>query len=128
MDKVNLIKAFKEINEYFSPKVVGEVDDSFVKLAKIKGDELPWHNHEFEDELFFILDGELLFEEENKKPFTMQKGDMYIVEKGVNHRVSSKGECHIMLIERKSTLHTGIVESHLTKSIEEQMGKLIDKY
>ena len=78
-------------------------------------------NHANEDEAFFILEGELLFEEEGKDPFTLQKGDFYVVGKGVNHRVSSDAECQIMLIENKTTAHTGVVESTVTKSIEEQL-------
>ena len=62
-----------EIDSYFSPKIIGEVNDVYIKLAKIKGDEIPWHNHENEDELFYILEGELLFEEEGKAAFVFKK-------------------------------------------------------
>ena len=118
---LNLKNKFNDISTYFSPKVVGEVNDVFVKLAKIKGEEVPWHNHANEDELFYIVEGSLLFEVENQPPFTMKEGDMYIVKKGVNHRVSSEEECKIMLIENKTTRHTGDVESKITKSIEDQL-------
>jgi len=110
-----------KITEYFSPKVIGEVNDVYVKVARIKGEDIPWHNHKNEDEAFFILDGELLFEEEGKDPFNMRKGDFYVVKRGVNHRVSSNEECQVMLIENKSTAHTGEVKSHVTRSIEEQL-------
>ncbi|WP_462248271.1 cupin domain-containing protein [Ekhidna sp.] len=118
---MNIQDYLSQVNQYFSPKVIGEVNDVYVKVAKIKGEDIPWHNHAHEDEAFFILDGELLFEEEGKDPFTMKKGDFYVVKKSVNHRVSSKSECQIMLIENKSTAHTGEVDSHVTKSIEEQL-------
>ncbi len=118
---MNIQDHFSKIQEYFSPKVIGEVNDVFVKVAKIKGEDIPWHNHANEDEAFFILEGELLFEEEGKSSFPMRKGDFYVVGKGVNHRVSSTEECHIMLIENKTTAHTGEVESSVTKSIEEQL-------
>ena len=118
---MNIQQHLSKINAYFSPKVIGEVNDTYVKLAKIKGEDIPWHNHENEDEAFFILDGELLFEEEGKTSFLMKKGDFYVVKKGVNHRVSATDECHIMLIENKTTAHTGEVESAITKSIEEQL-------
>ena len=111
------------VSEYFSPKVIGEVNDTFIKVAKIKGEDIPWHNHKDEDELFYIIEGSLLFEEEGKDPFTMTKGDLYIVKRGVNHRVSAESECHIMLVEPKATAHTGEVESSITKSIEEQLSK-----
>ena len=119
---MNLKEKFNSVSAYFSPKVIGEVNDVFVKVAKIKGEDVPWHNHANEDELFYIVEGSLLFEEEGKEPFFMNQGDLYIVKRGVNHRVSSNEECKIMLIENKSTLHTGTVESPITKSIEEQLG------
>ena len=68
-----------------------------------------------------LLEGTLLFEIENEEPFRMKKGDLYIVTKGINHRVSSKEECKIMLIENKSTAHTGNVLAEITKSINEQL-------
>lgn len=118
---MNIQDALSKVDAYFSPKVIGEVNDVYVKVAKIKGEDIPWHNHANEDEAFFILEGELLFEEEHKDPFVMQKGDFYIVKKGVNHRVSSTEECQIMLIENKTTAHTGDVTSTITKSIDEQL-------
>jgi len=119
---IHLKSKFKEVEGYFSPKVIGEVNDTYVKLARIKGEDVPWHNHKEEDELFYIVEGSLLFEEEGKAPFTMNQGDLYIVKKGVNHRVSSVEECKIMLIEHKSTAHLGEVDSPIAKSIEEQLG------
>ena len=118
--KVNLENSFSTIENYFSPKIIGEVNNEFVKIAKIKGEDIPWHNHEHEDELFLILEGSLLMEIENESSFTLNTGDMYIVKKGVNHRVSSTEECKVMLIESKTTKHTGKVVSEITKSIEEQ--------
>ncbi len=117
---MNLKNQFKSVEKYFSPKVIGEVNDVFVKVAKIKGEEVPWHAHEHEDELFYVVAGQLLMEIEGEESFTMQTGDLYIVPKGVRHRVSSEEECQIMLIENKSTTHTGDVVSPITKSIEEQ--------
>lgn len=118
---MNIKNYLKDVENYFSPKVIGEVNDVYVKVAKIKGDKVPWHNHENEDELFYVIEGRLLFEIENEESFTMNKGDLFIVKKGINHRVSSKDECSIMLIENKTTSHTGDVESEITKSIEEQL-------
>ena len=120
-DKLNVENILNNLEEYFSPKIIGEVNEAYIKLAKIKGDEIPWHNHKNEDEMFFILSGDLLFEEEGKEPFIMQKGDLYVVRKGVNHKVSSKTECHIMLVENKTTLHTGEIISKVTKSIDNQL-------
>ncbi len=116
----NLKEQLKNVQDYFSPKIVTEVNDQYVKIAKIKGQEVPWHNHENEDELFYIIEGTLLMEIENETNRTMKTGDMFMVPKGINHRVSSIDECSIMLIETKTTKHTGIVKSSITKSIEEQ--------
>ena len=118
---VNISKELKDIKTYFSPKVVGEVNSQYIKLAKIFGQDVPWHNHENEDECFYIIEGELSMEIENMEPFTMKKGDLFVVKKGVNHRVSSEKECQIMLIEPKSTEHTGKVRSRITKSINDQL-------
>lgn len=85
---VKLTESFESIKHYYSPKIIGELNDQYVKLVKILGQEVPWHNHENEDELFFILDGELLMEIENEESFKMQTGDLFIVKKGLNHRVS----------------------------------------
>jgi quercetin dioxygenase-like cupin family protein len=117
---MNLIAYFKDIKDYFSPKIVGEVNDTYIKIVKIKGDKVPWHAHENEDELFYILEGSLLFEIEEKDSFTMNQGDFFIVKKGIRHRVSSINECKIMLIENKTTTHTGDVQSEITKSISDQ--------
>ncbi|MEM5565115.1 cupin domain-containing protein [Psychroserpens sp. AS72] len=119
---MNINDQLKTIKDYYSPKIIGEVNDVYIKLVKIKGDKVPRHNHKDEDESFYVLNkGKLLFEIENKEPFTMKKGDMFIVKKGINHKVSSKKECHLMLIENKSALHTGNVIHEITKSIKNQM-------
>ncbi|MFK7936326.1 MAG: cupin domain-containing protein [Saprospiraceae bacterium] len=123
MEKLNLKEKFNDIQDYWSPQVVGEINDVYVKLARGKGEDIPWHNHANEDELFFIVEGNLLFEEEGKAPFTMNKGDMYIVKRGVNHRVSASDDCLIMLIENKTTAHTGTVETAITRSLAEQLGE-----
>ena len=119
---MNLKEYLKNVNNYFSPKVIGEVNDVYIKVAKIKGEKVPWHNHEEEDELFYIIEGSLLFEIEGEDSFVMNKGDIFIVKKGINHRVSSVEECQIMLIENKTTAHTGKVKSDITKTVEQQLG------
>lgn len=117
---MNVNDALSHITQYFHPRIIGEVNDQYIKVAKIKGEEIPWHNHEMEDELFFILEGTLKMEIENQPDFMMKKGDFYVVKKGVNHRVSATDECSIMLIESKTTEHTGKVIAPVTKSIADQ--------
>jgi len=118
---MNLKQKFDDVDEYFSPKIIGEVNDVYVKTAKIKGEDIPWHSHTNEDELFYIVEGSLLFEIKGEESFTMNEGDLFIVKKGVEHRVSSDEECKILLIENKTTAHTGEVKSEITKSIEQQL-------
>lgn len=119
--KTNLLESFNNVKAYFSPSIIGEVNDAYIKIAKIKGEEVPWHNHKNEDELFYIIDGILLMEVEGMEAFEMQTGDLYIVKKGIQHRVSSKEECKIMLVENKTTAHTGDVKSSITKDIKDQL-------
>lgn len=118
---MNLKEEAKKVKDYFSPRIITEVNDQYVKIAKIKGEEIPWHNHKNEDELFYIIEGELLMEVESEPSLLLKKGDLFVVPKGVNHRVSSMEECIVMLVETKSTKHTGEVKSSITKSIDEQM-------
>lgn len=121
LKKQSLLKAFDQITEYFSPKVIAEVNDVYVKAAKLKGDLIPWHNHANEDELFYVIKGSFLFEVEGQADFMMNEGDLFVVPKGVEHRVSAEEECWIILIENKTTAHTGTVKTEITRSVEEQL-------
>jgi mannose-6-phosphate isomerase-like protein (cupin superfamily) len=98
---------------------VGEVDDSYVKVAKVKG-TLTWHSHEQEDELFLVLKGRLRIEME-RESVELREGEMFVVPKGTRHNPVADEECHILLFERKSTAHTGNVVTDKTRSIEEQL-------
>ena len=120
MSNSNLNEQLQAVTEYFSPKIVTAVDDHYIKVAKIKGNKIPWHAHDNGDEMFYILEGQLTMETKEHGQFVMKQGDIFSVPKGVEHRVYSDTECHIMLIEGKETEHTGKVESEITKSIEEQ--------
>lgn len=121
MRPINLRQRAAELTSFFSPRVIGEVNDVYVKLAKILGDDIPWHNHPGEDELFYVVDGRLRFEVEGEEPFEMTTGDLFIVPRGVNHRVSSTEECKILLIENKSTEHLGDTDSDVVRTIAEQL-------
>jgi len=107
------------LKEHWSPRVVAELDDSYVKVAKVQG-TLAWHSHENEDELFYILKGSLTIEMEDKT-VVLQEGDAFVVPKGVRHNPIAEQECHVMLIERKSTLHTGTEVTAMTRSVAEQL-------
>jgi mannose-6-phosphate isomerase-like protein (cupin superfamily) len=107
------------LTEQWSPRVIGEVDDAFIKVAKVQG-SLTWHSHDNEDELFYILKGSLRIEMQDGA-VDLNEGDMFIVPKGVLHNPVAQQECHVLLVERKSTLHTGNVVTDKTRSIQEQL-------
>lgn len=107
------------LTEHWSPRIIGEVDDVYVKVAAVQG-TLAWHSHENEDELFLILKGHLRIEMEDGS-VELDEGEMFVVPKGVRHNPVADEECHLLLIERKSTLHTGDVKTEKTRSLEEQL-------
>ena len=112
MEKVNLIEKFALFAEHWSPKIVGEPNGQYVKLAKLKG-EFVWHHHEAEDEMFFVVNGSLrmkLPEEE----VIVGAGEFLIVPRGVEHCPVADEEVHVLLFEPKSTAHTGNVQSEMT--------------
>lgn len=110
------------LTEYWSPRVIAEVDDAYVKVARVKG-MLAWHAHEAEDEFFFILKGRLRIELEDGS-VELGQGDSCVVPKGVRHNPVADEECHVLLIERKTTLHTGNVVTDRTRSIDDQLRPL----
>ncbi|HEY4291688.1 cupin domain-containing protein [Luteibacter sp.] len=118
-DVVSPSRLASALTDYWSPRVIGEVDDAYIKVAKVKG-TLAWHSHEHEDELFLVLSGRLRIEMEDRT-VEIGQGEMFIVPKGVRHNPVADEECEIMLIERKSTLHTGDVVIEGTRSVEEQL-------
>ena len=108
------------LTELWSPRIVAEVDEAYIKVAKVHG-TLAWHKHEDEDELFFILKGNLRIEMETGDSVELAEGQMFVVPKGVRHNPVAEKECHVMLIERKSTLHTGDVVTEKTRTLAEQL-------
>jgi len=110
------------LTEHWSPRVVAELDDSYVKVAKVQG-TLAWHSHDDEDELFYILKGSLRIEMEDRT-VVLGEGEAFVVAKGVRHNPVAEHECHVMLIERKTTLHTGAEVTDRTRSVAEQLRSL----
>ena len=108
------------LTELWSPRVIAEVDDDYVKVAKVHG-TFGWHAHAGEDELFVVLDGRLDIEME-ASTVTLGPGELYVVPKGVRHNPRADEVTLLMLIEKKSTLHTGDTVTGKTRSIEEQLG------
>lgn len=107
MEKINLEEKFQLFNEYWSPKIIGEFNDSYVKIAKFKG-EFTWHNHKNEDEMFYIIKG-ILTVKLRDKDIRLQEGESIIIPKGTDHMPVADEEVHVLLIEPKSTLNTGNV-------------------
>lgn len=116
---VNLEKAFEGVTEHWSPKVVGRVNDQYVKIAKVKG-VFTWHKHDDEDELFYIVKGRLRIEYEDGA-VDLGPGDFHVVPKGTLHNPVAEEECWLALIETVTTKHTGDAVTPLTKTIEQQL-------
>ena len=112
MEKVNLVQKFTLFDEHWSPKIVGELNGQYVKLAKLKG-EFVWHHHEAEDEMFFVVKGCLTMRLPDKE-IRVEEGEFLIVPRGVAHCPAAPEEVHVLLFEPKSTAHTGNVRSELT--------------
>ena len=112
MDKVNLAQKFSMFNDYWSPKIVGEINDSHVKLVKLKG-EFVWHHHETEDELFLVVKGSLLIKLRDQDIF-LKAGEFVIIPRGVEHLPIAKDEVHVVLLEPKTTLNTGNIGNERT--------------
>ena len=121
MRTVNLLKELELVDDYWSPRVVGEVNDQYIKVAKVKG-TFTWHKHDDEDELFYVLKGQLVIEYENDR-VVLDEGDFHVVPRGTMHNPVAEDECWIALIETMTTKHTGDVITDKTKSIEQQLGK-----
>jgi mannose-6-phosphate isomerase-like protein (cupin superfamily) len=105
-DIINLTDKLSLFDETWTPKIIAELNGQQVKLAKLKGD-LAWHTHEHEDELFLILEGQLTIEFRDRDAVHLNKGDMYIVPKGIEHNPVTKDGASVLLFEPTATKHTG---------------------
>ncbi len=112
MAKVNLAEKFSLFNEHWSPKIVGEINESYVKIAKLKG-EFVWHHHDEEDEMFFVIKGKLIMRFRDKD-IQIGEGEFIIIPKGVEHLPDAPEEVCVMLIEPKSTVNTGNIKDGRT--------------
>jgi mannose-6-phosphate isomerase-like protein (cupin superfamily) len=118
-DPIQPLALAARLSELWSPAVIGEVDDSYLKVAKVHG-EFGWHAHTDEDELFLVLQGRLRIEFEDDA-VELGPGEIYVVAKGRRHNPVAAHETLVMLLERKSTLHTGDTISERTRSIADQL-------
>lgn len=118
MEKVNLAEKFQLFDGYWSPKIVGELNGQYVKIAKFKG-KMVWHLHENEDEYFQVIKGSITIHFRDQS-INLNEGEFYIVPKGIEHLPEAKEEAHVLMFEPKSTAHTGNTETNLTVEIENQ--------
>lgn len=121
MQASNLRAAVDELKDYWSPRVVGQVNDQYIKVAKLKG-EFTWHKHDQEDEMFLVLYGSMVLQFEDGE-VVLGPGDFYVVPRGKLHNLVAREECGIALIETVTTQHTGDVETPFTKSIAQQLAR-----
>ena len=111
---INIMKKFTLFNEKWTPKIIGELNNHYVKICKLK-DEFVWHSHDKEDELFMVIKGTLFIDLKNQKTIKVKEGEIVIIPKGIEHRPRTNGDVVLnLLFEPKSTLHTGKKQSLMT--------------
>ena len=115
MEKINIAQKLGLFSDYWNPKIVGELNGQQVKLVKFKG-EFVWHQHESEDELFYVLKGSMKIEFRDKS-VRLNENEFIIVPRGVEHKPVAEGEVSVMLFEPASTLNTGDQKNELTKTV-----------
>ena len=112
MECINLSKKFRKFQDYWSPKILAEFNGSHVKIAKLKG-EFVWHHHETEDELFLVVNGNLLIKLRDQDIY-LEEGEFVIIPRGVDHLPIASEEAHVLLLEPKTTLNTGNIDNDRT--------------
>ena len=110
--KINLKEKLAQFSDYWSPRVIAEMNDYQFKLVKVKG-EFVWHDHKNTDEVFIVLEGSMNIEFK-EKTITLSEGEMFVIPKGVEHKPYAENECKIMIVEPKGIINTGDVETELT--------------
>jgi len=114
IESINIVEKFSLFNEEWTPKIIGELNNQYVKLCKLK-DDFVWHSHVNEDELFMVFKGILLVEFRDGRIVKVKPGEILIVPKGVEHRPHTNGELVFnLLFEPKTTLHTGDIKTEMT--------------
>jgi mannose-6-phosphate isomerase-like protein (cupin superfamily) len=111
---VNIEYGFAKFTETYSPKIVGELNGQQIKLVRVEGDRCPWHTHDNEDEMFYVVDG-VLEVQERDETVTLHCGEFCIVPRGKEHRVVPHGHVKLILFEPAGIAHTGNVRAEITK-------------
>jgi mannose-6-phosphate isomerase-like protein (cupin superfamily) len=120
MDKVNISDKFRQFDDHYNPRIIGELNGQHVKAVKLIGDFI-WHHHENEDELFLVIKGKLKMEF-REKTVELNPGEFIIVPRGIEHKPVAENEVHILLFEPDSTLNTGNVKNERTR---QKLDKLV---
>ena len=114
IEPINIMNKFSLFEERWTPKIIGELNNQYVKICKLK-DDFVWHSHDNEDELFMVFKGTLLIDFRDGNTVEVKEGEVVIIPKGVEHRPRTNGDVVFnLLFEPKSTLHTGNVEDKMT--------------
>jgi mannose-6-phosphate isomerase-like protein (cupin superfamily) len=113
MNKININDKLSQFNDYYNPRIIGELNGQHVKAVKLKG-EFVWHHHDHEEELFLVIKGKLTMEF-REKSVEINPGEFIIVPRGVEHRPVADDEVHIVLFEPATTLNTGNIENERTR-------------
>ena len=114
IESINISEKFSKFSNEWTPYIIGELNNQYVKLCKLKGNFV-WHKHEKEDELFMVFKGRLYMDFRHQETVEVKEGEILIVPKGIEHRPRTNGEIVFnLLFEPKSTEHTGNVDSDLT--------------
>ena len=119
ISKVNLAEKLALFSETYSPKIVGELNDSYVKVVKIQG-EFVWHHHDAEDELFLVLKGRLTIHLRDGD-VVLDPGELVVIPKGVEHKPEATEEAHVVLLEPKTTLNTGNLVNERTVEVLDRL-------
>lgn len=112
VQKVNLSETFQRFDDFWSPQIIGEVNDFHVKLVKVEG-KFIWHQHELEDELFLVVKGQLTIQLRDEE-LVLEEGELVIIPRGVEHRPVADKETHLLVFEPASTINTGNVTDERT--------------
>jgi mannose-6-phosphate isomerase-like protein (cupin superfamily) len=115
LEKVSLSEKFGLFDEHWSPKIAGEVNDSYVKLVKFQGDFV-WHKHDEEDEMFLVVKGSITILLRDGE-VRLGEGEFVVIPRGVEHMPVAEEEAHVLLFEPKTVLNTGDVRNERTREV-----------